>query len=303
MKSYGTSVEIELLPYPTINSLFSAIKSGKVDRSVIPISNSTNGSVSQTLELIAAESSKENLNVCGETSVNVRQHLVGRRSEQALSDSPLGLNHDRKDQIKDRQSFSHITSIHTHPQAWTQCSPFLTKTFDATVARVDEDSTSAAAELVARDKTGRSAAICSQLAAKLFELDILANDIQEATNNQTRFLVLKQISERNVQHSQDGLPLTSEFQKESLFVCRLPLDMSISQFTTLIQQPDPVPMKYFTWEDSNGKGTWAYLFLTGSNERQIIYAAQLKKQLSSINSEWRCWGEWTVGDYDETVME
>lgn len=59
------------------------------------------------------------------------------------------------------------------------------------IDRIDETSTSAAAAYVASDKTGKSAAVCSVLAAEVYGLDILAKNIEDESKNQTRFLVLR----------------------------------------------------------------------------------------------------------------
>jgi prephenate dehydratase len=299
--SFGAWLKIDLLPYPTIKSLFSAIEAGEVDHIVVPISNSTNGSVAQTLELIAARSSKEKLEVIGETRVVVRHCLVGHRIEHTNSNFVPRSDHDRPDHAEKRLELSHITSIHTHPQAWTQCSPFLNENFDASVARINEDSTSAAAELAAKDKTGKSAAICSELAAKLLEVDILAKDIQETNSNKTRFLVFRQISQSAVDHDSNYSSSINELPKESLYVWRLSQESSKQEIMALMQPSETVSMNYFTWEDSDKKNKWVYLFLAGLKEQRMNYVNQLKKQLSPISSEWRCWGEWTVGD-DEMVI-
>ena len=60
---------------------------------------------------------------------------------------------------------------------------------------MDQTSTSAAAALVAGDSTGSSAAVCSALAAEVYDLDILARDIEDESRNQTRFLVIRKNDE------------------------------------------------------------------------------------------------------------
>jgi prephenate dehydratase len=81
-----------------------------------------------------------------------------------------------------------ITTLYTHPQAWTQCTAFLSRLGHA--ERIDTSSTSKAAEIVAADASGKSAAISSKEAAELYGLDVLEEGIESVRGNVTRFLVL-----------------------------------------------------------------------------------------------------------------
>ena len=87
------------------------------------------------------------------------------------------------------EELKQIKTLYSHPQAWTQCTPFLTKHL-AHAERIDTSSTSKAAQLVASDNSGTSAAISSSTAAEVFGLDILAEGIEEAKGNTTRFLII-----------------------------------------------------------------------------------------------------------------
>jgi prephenate dehydratase len=270
------SRRVELLPFPTIASLFDAIETGLVERSVIPLANSTNGPVNQTLDLIAATSLKSDLEVCGETSVTVNHCLVGRR------------------QIDEPDALSHITSLHTHPQAWTQCSPFLSRHFNASVSRVDEDSTSAAAELVSRDKTGESAAICSALAAELLGLDILAHNIQEDTDNATRFIVLRHKYRKLDGNSNQDPVLEQNTQDMHLIVSRI--FASEEKFQEIVTKVEKHPnLAMFSRACSESKKTWVYLFINHSDVRDACGSASLPLSIWSPgkSAEIWLWGNWT----------
>ncbi|KIW00788.1 hypothetical protein, variant [Verruconis gallopava] len=159
-----------------------AVHTGAADRGVIPIENSTNGFVVQILDLFAKEL---DVSIVGETYVAVQQSLLGRQRRPASSPNEI-------------PDLSHLRTLYTHPQAWGQCTPFLTR-YLRNVERVDTTSTSKAAELVSHDKSGESAAICSPLAADLYGLDVLVPSIEEKKGNTTRFLVLRR----------SGTPLSS----------------------------------------------------------------------------------------------
>jgi prephenate dehydratase len=280
-----------LLPNPTIASLFAAIETGAVDRSVIPLSNSTNGPVNQTLDLIAASSLESDLEVCGETSVVVKHCLVGRR--QSWNSESVTLNNE-DGPGSDQDDLSHITSLHTHPQAWTQCSPFLERHFDKSISRVDEDSTSAAAELVSRDATGRSAAICSALAADLLGLDVLARDIQETTNNQTRFLVLRQKSGKGDGTLSRKTAPEQTSKDRQLIVFRI--STSEEQFQAIVRKVAAQrQMAVFVRPGPWNKEKWIYLFMNNSALQESYMPAVLTSTTRSSGEsiETWSWGEWT----------
>ena len=91
--------------------------------------------------------------------------------------------------MDENEELKQIKTLYSHPQVWTQCTPFLTKHL-AHTERIDTSSTSKAAELVASHMNSTSAAISSSTAAKLFGLDILAEGIEEMKGNTTRFLII-----------------------------------------------------------------------------------------------------------------
>lgn len=83
-----------------------------------------------------------------------------------------------------------MAKLYTHPQAWGQCERFLGKYFRS-IERQDVSSTSKAGEIVSKAKTEQSAAIASRFAAELHGLDVLEENIEDKTDNTTRFLVLR----------------------------------------------------------------------------------------------------------------
>jgi prephenate dehydratase len=179
------------VPLQDIPTVFSAVVEGSVDLSVMPIENSTNGTVRQTLDQISQytkqtiEDPNARLQILAETRVHVRHCLAIRSAGTTEAAESNGITTDQPD-------FSRIKTLHTHPQAWTQCSSFLSTHFGDTtqVLRCDEDSTSHAAQLVSEDVSRTSAAICSSLAAQEFGLEILQHDIQDNEGNATKFYIV-----------------------------------------------------------------------------------------------------------------
>jgi prephenate dehydratase len=281
----------KLLPHPSITSLFTAISTGAVDLSIIPLENSTNGSVAQTLSLLGSSSKSQQLEVCGETSVRVRHCLAGRRRSwrsRANSKSKLANGIDATINSGSEQDLSYITSLHTHPQAWSQCTPFLTQHFGSNIPRQDEDSTSVSAEIVSNDQTGTSAAICSRLAADLFGLDVLADGIQSDSANETRFLVLRR-RENPVE-----IPLLVKKVEDSinwngLLTCSLKDIESKDTIEVVVAAAQLNRSKIFP---ANDTGEWAFVFASGGNEMHTRML-QLQQSLQAAGVEVWNWGIWT----------
>nr|OQO20428.1 hypothetical protein B0A51_14660 [Rachicladosporium sp. CCFEE 5018] len=168
----------ELRPVTTIEDIFTAVANADGDRGVVPFENSTNGIVPATLDLFANASGKYGeLEIVGEEYVAVNHCIVGLRLESVPNDAA-------------KPNLSYITTLYSHPQAWGQCTKFLSAHL-AKAEHVDTSSTSRAAELVSVGKDPVVAAISSALAAKHYKLDILADSTQNTSNNTTRFLIIR----------------------------------------------------------------------------------------------------------------
>ncbi|KAA8643156.1 prephenate dehydratase PHA2 [Aspergillus tanneri] len=182
VESFGASVK--LLALPSFTDAFAAVQQEEADYAVVPFENSSNGSVVQTLNLLADPSNLyTDVKVCGEHYLNVHHCLLSQRGLRSLGES----------------KYNSIDKLYTHPQAWGQCEKFLGRHFKG-VERQDVSSTSKAAETVANETAGRSAAIASRFAAVYHGLDILEENIEDNSNNTTRFLILRNVrSERTAQ--------------------------------------------------------------------------------------------------------
>ncbi|KAF2128616.1 PDT-domain-containing protein [Dothidotthia symphoricarpi CBS 119687] len=186
-----------LTPHPTIQSIFAAVQSGTAHHGIVPFENSTNGSVVFTLDLFAdLEGKYPDILVCGETYVGVRHCLLGYRGSSSSSVEKGGdgvggeEEGEGEGEMEGGNPFQSIKTLFSHPQAWTQCTSFLDENL-AHARREDTPSTSRAAQLVAADPSGTSAALSSAMAAGVFGLDVLASNIEDRVGNTTRFLVLR----------------------------------------------------------------------------------------------------------------
>lgn len=149
----------DLIPVSTIASVFEEVNRGHAEFGIVPIENSTDGRIVDTLDMFT----RLPLRICGEVQLSVNHNLLARCAR------------------------SQITEIYSKPQAFSQCRNWLNRHMPH--ARLhDVTSTSTAAQL-ARDKPG-AAAIASGRAAVEYGLEIVAADVQDNKNNVTRFAVI-----------------------------------------------------------------------------------------------------------------
>jgi chorismate mutase / prephenate dehydratase len=147
-------------PFITIDDVFRAVESGNADYGVVPVENSTEGAVGRTLDLLLTSP----LMICGEASLRIHQNLMSK------SATP-----------------ERLQKLYSHAQSLAQCHEWLNRNLP-NVPRVPVASNAEAARMAALDP--ESAAIAGEAAAKLYELNILAANIEDDPNNTTRFLVL-----------------------------------------------------------------------------------------------------------------
>ncbi len=166
----------DLVPVNTIAAVFDEVNRGHVDYGVVPIENSTDGRVVDTLDMFQ----RLPLRICSEVQVSVHHNLLSR--------SPR----------------SEITEIYSKPQALSQCRDWLARNMPK-AQLFEVTSTSTAAQL-ARDKPG-TGAIASRQAAVQYGLDIIAGNIEDNPNNVTRFAVIGDDSTKPSGHDRTSLLL------------------------------------------------------------------------------------------------
>ena len=157
-KQFGHSVRA--LALPTIEDVFHEVEAGSADFGIVPIENSTEGTVNHTLDRFLVSP----LNICGEVELRIHQYLMGRM-----------------------KSLEHVQRLCSHQQSLAQCRQWL----DENLPLVDRIAVSSNAEGArrARDEQG-TAAIAPQAAAEVYGLDVLVAEIEDRPDNTTRFLVV-----------------------------------------------------------------------------------------------------------------
>ncbi len=145
----------------TFENVFEEVENGNADYGVLPLENSTTGSITDVVDLLT----KYDVFIVGETSIKVEHSLLAKKGA-VLSD---------------------IQEVYSHEQGFFQCKEYL-KDKDWTLTSVVN--TAVGAKAVSESDDIHKAAIASKRAAKLYNLDILQEAINSGKENSTRFMII-----------------------------------------------------------------------------------------------------------------
>ena len=156
--------DADLIEMPNFAAAVAAVEQGRAEYAVVPVENSIEGPVSQSLDILIHDT---DLKLFAEIVVPIEHVLVG------LAGTSLEI----------------VTHVHSHPQALAQCSKWL-DTHLPNADRVAAMSTSGAVQAVVERGDHTSVAIGPERAQAMYGGEILARGIQDVANNRTRFMVL-----------------------------------------------------------------------------------------------------------------
>lgn len=157
LERFGTSAD--LVPVVPIATVFEEVNRGHSDYGVVPIENSTDGRIVDTLDMFT----RLPLRICGEVQMSVHHNLMSRSAR------------------------SEVVEIYSKPQALSQCRDWLARNMP--MANLHEVTSTSTAASLARDKPG-AAAIASRHAAVEYGLNILCERIEDNAHNVTRFAII-----------------------------------------------------------------------------------------------------------------
>ena len=146
----------------SFEELVASLLSGKSDQAVMAIENSIAGPIIPNYALI----DKNNLHIIGEHYLDIHQNLMALKG----------------------QNIEDIKEVHSHPMALLQCMEFLKKYPNIKLVE-DKDTAETARRIHEKQLTG-IAAIASKTASEMYDLEILAPEIQTVNNNMTRFVII-----------------------------------------------------------------------------------------------------------------
>ena len=155
--------EIKLCEYLSFEDMILSLSKNEIQYALMAIENSTAGSIIPNYALI----DEYNINIVGEHYLEISHNLMALKG----------------------QSLDDIKEIHSHPMALLQCRDFLKE--NPSIKLVEEKDTASVAKKISNTKSMGIGAIASKLAAKIYDLNLIKEDIQSIKKNQTRFVVLK----------------------------------------------------------------------------------------------------------------
>jgi prephenate dehydratase len=174
--------EAELVPLGSMSEVPRAVQTGDVALGFVPIENSIEGTVTETLDTLVFET---DLLIQREVVLGIRLNLL----------APPGV------------AMEDVSRVVSYPVAAAQCRNFLARALPGAEV-VAANSTSEAARLIGAERPAATAAVGTSLAAKLYGLEVLATDIEDHPENQTRFVLL----------ARSGIPAPTGHDKTSI-VC------------------------------------------------------------------------------------
>ena len=155
--------QIELIECNSFDAVIDNLMIGAADKGIMAIENSIAGSIIPNYNLVY----HNNIHVIGEHYLNIHHNLM----------------------VKKGQTFDDIQEVHSHPMALLQCKEFFKA--HPQIKLVESADTAETAKRIKDEKLEHIAAIAPKMAAEMYDLEIIADNIQTIVNNSTRFIVLK----------------------------------------------------------------------------------------------------------------
>lgn len=218
---------IETIGRDSFHDLLHAVTTGVADYGMLPVENTTAGSVTEAYDQLGQSS----LSVVGEEVLRVEHCLL------ALPGVAL----------------SQIRRVYSHPQALAQCATYLSGLPDCAVQAFTDTAMSVKKIRDAADAT--SAAVASERAAKLYGLSVIARDIANQKNNFTRFMVVARTPRRFDEHirCKTSVIFSTRHEQGALVRCLNVLANAGLNLTKLESRPMPSsPFEYLFYVDFEG---------------------------------------------------
>ena len=163
-KAFFDNINIEIVPCETFSDLFNELQDRKVDCGIVAMENSVAGSLLQNLTLLR----ESGLSIMGEQYLRVVQHLIALPG----------------------QTIDDIREIHSHPIAIQQCHVFLNELRRKGVKIIDSADTALSVKWIRDENLMGIGALGSELAAQMYDMEILKRAVETNKRNFTRFQII-----------------------------------------------------------------------------------------------------------------
>ena len=247
---FGDGVDSKGLPW--FNDVFAALDRGEADYAVVPVENSSTGSIRQVYDLMA----QYHYFIVGEWQVKVEHCLMALPG--------VGLDG--------------IKTVYSHEQGLMQCEKYLDAHRDW--ARVPTLDTAGSAKLVAETGDPTAAAICSRRAARLYGLNILAEGVNYNSMNHTRFAVVSPVPE--LRSGRDKISAMFRLPHQSGSLHEILTIFAVQGFNLLKIESRPIP----------GRGWEYLFFLDFTGDLAADGMDGVLHELSQLAAEFRILGNY-----------
>lgn len=198
---------IRSLPLNTIEDVFTEVENGNADFGVVPVENSTEGAVNNTLDMFIASP----LKICGEIELTIHQNLLSQAG-----------------------SLQQIERVYSHRQSLAQCRGWLRQN----LPKAEKIAVASNAEAAKRvQHAPDAAAIASRDAADIYKLQVMHSNIEDRADNTTRFLVIGKHILKASGHDKTSLLMSNQDQPGALYHLIQPLAESGITMTRIESRP------------------------------------------------------------------
>ena len=245
----------EYMPINTISAVFKTLQNNQAKYAVVPIENNTNGIVGETIDNLA----NSNLKIIAEIILPIH-HSFASLCEH----------------------LSEIKRIYSKDIAFGQCDNFLNAHNLLHLEQIALESTAKAAQLAKADKQG--AAICSSIAAKIYELPIMFSNVQNYSDNKTRFVIISDFANAKSGNDKTSIFATLKGFKKSGTLLRFLQDFEDAKIN--LTKIDSRPVRFSTSKGGDFSSGF-YIDFDGHRDDEKI---------SKILSKWKKEVKW-LGSY------
>lgn len=253
VKHFGHAVQCN--GQVSIADVFREVASGAAAYGVVPVENSTEGVVTHTLDSFYDST----LKICGEVTLRIHHHFLVSDTTEV------------------------ITRVYSHAQSLGQCRRWLDQHFAGNIERIAVSSNAEAARRASQESG--AAAIASETAAELYDLQMKHSNIEDRPDNTTRFLIIGRQETGSSGDDKTSIMVSSRNQPGALYHVLAPFHEAGISLTRIETRPDP-------------SGTWNYIFFIDfEGHSQDSAVAPLMEKLRNVAVDYKL-----LGSYPRAVL-
>jgi prephenate dehydratase len=212
------------IPFKSFRDLFDAVENTIVDLAVVPVENSTEGSVNETCDLLI----EKPLFVIGEIYQKINHCLI--------------INKDSYPE--------NISVVYSHPQALAQCRRYIQSRSFESIPMYD---TAGSVKFIKETLKNNAAAIASKRAAQIYDMKIMEENIEDNSNNFTRFFIISKRYENTSNHDKISIIFSISHTPGSLYSILKEFALREINLTKIESRPTKdIPWEYYFFVDLEG---------------------------------------------------